>query len=153
MRALFNGINTDYTAEHTFKNNITFPLVKDEDASFIVEQKVAPFLADGKWIRIEQNGNYIDTDFEFDFGFDPWEGNYNATYFLNPNSYCVEKMELECVIHYDSPIKTTITIEELKPKEVANTNDENSRNTGSGLKKENFFSILTSIFNEPQTQN
>jgi hypothetical protein len=153
LRALFNGVNTDYTAEHTFENNITFPLVKDEEATFIVEQKVAPFLEDGKWIWIEQKGNYIDNDFDVNFEFDRWEGNYNATYFLNPNSYCVEKLQLECVIHYESPIKATITIEELTPKQIVNTNDENSINTSGGLKKENFFSILTSIFNEPLTQN
>jgi hypothetical protein len=124
LRALFNGIHVDYTLEYTFENNITFPLVKDEEASFLVQQKVAPFLEDGKWIKIEQKGDYIDTDFDIDFEFDPWEGNYNTTYFLNPNSYCVEKMELECVIHYDSLIKATINIEELKPKEVVNINDE-----------------------------
>jgi hypothetical protein len=124
LRALFNGIHVDYTANHTFENDITFPLVKDEEASFLVQQKVIPFLEDRKLIKIEQKGDYIDTDFDIDFEFDPWEGNYNATYFLNPNSYCVEKMELECVIHYDSPIKATINIEELKPKEVVNTNNE-----------------------------
>jgi hypothetical protein len=153
LRALFNGINVDYSAEHTFENNITFPLVKEEEASFLVEQKVAPILEDDEWIKIEQKGDYIDTDFDIDFEFDPWEGNYNATYFLNPNSYCVEKMELECVIYYDSPIRAILNINEIKPEQVANANGENSTNTGVGLKKENFFSILTSIFNETQTQN
>jgi len=153
LRALFNGINTDYTAEYKFGNNITFPLVKEEEASFLVEQKIAPFLEDGKWIKIEQNGDYIDTDFDSDFEFDPWEGNYKAIYFLNPDSYCVEKVELECVIQYDTPIKVNLNIEEIKPKQDVNTIAENSINTGGGLKKENFFSILTSIFNEPLTQN
>lgn len=153
LRALFSGIHVDYTANHTFENDINFPLVKDDEASFIVQQKVAPFLEDRKWIKIEQKGDYLDTDFDIDFEFDPWEGNYNATYFLNPNSYCVEKMELECIIHYDSPIKATINIEELKPKEVVDTNYENSTNTGGMPKKEGFFSLLTGIFNEPQTQN
>ncbi len=30
LRTLFNGIHVDYTAEHTFTNTNTFPLVKDE---------------------------------------------------------------------------------------------------------------------------
>ena len=128
-------------------------MVKEEEASFLVEQKIAPFLEDGKWIKIEQNGDYIDTDFDSDFEFDPWEGNYKAIYFLNPDSYCVEKVELECVIQYDTPIKVNLNIEEIKPKQDVNTIAENSINTGGGLKKENFFSILTSIFNEPLTQN
>ncbi|EKT3967173.1 peptidoglycan-binding protein LysM [Flavobacterium psychrophilum] len=124
LRALFNGVHVDYSSEHTFENNITFPLVKDEEASFLVQQTVTPFLEDGKWIKVEQKGDYIDTDFDIDFELDPWEGNYNATYFLNPNSYCVEKLELESIIHYDSPIKASLNIEELKPKEVVNTNNE-----------------------------
>ncbi|WP_207802040.1 peptidoglycan-binding protein LysM [Flavobacterium aquariorum] len=150
LRALFNGIHIDYTTNHTFENNITFPLIKDEQASFLVQQKVTPFLEDRKWIKIEQKGDYLDTDFDIDFEFDPWKGNYNATYFLNPNSYCVEKMELECVIHYDSPIKATINIEEIKPEEVVDTNNENSTNTGGMPKKESFFSLLTGVFNETQ---
>jgi hypothetical protein len=150
LRALFNGIHIDYTTNHTFENNITFPLIKDEEASFLVQQKVAPFLEDKKWIKMEQKGNYIDTDFDIDFEFDPWEGNYNATYFLNPDSYCVEKMELECIIHYDSPIKATINIEEIKPEEVVDTNNEYSTNTGGMSKKESFFSLLTGVLNETQ---
>lgn len=153
LRGLFNGIHINYTANYEFENNISFPLIKDEEASFIIEQKIAPFLEDGKWIKVEQKGEYIDTDFDIDFVFDPWEGKYNANYFLNPNSYCVEKMELECAIHYDSTMKAILNIEEIKPKEIVNTNDENSTNTGGLLKKETFFSLLTRIFNEPQTQN
>ncbi len=91
----------------------------------MVEQKVSPFLDENNLIKIEQIGDYIDTNYDSNFGFDPWEGKYNANYFLNPNSYCIEKIELECVINYDSPIKATVNIAELKVKEVVKTKDQN----------------------------
>lgn len=125
LRALFNGIHVNYTENYEFDNNITFPLVKEQEALFMVQQKVSPFLEDHKWVKIEQKGNYVDTDFDTDLDFDPWKGSYNATYHLNPNTFCVEKMELECIIHYDNSLKTSLYINELKPQEVANTNDEN----------------------------
>ena len=122
LRAFFNGIHVAYTPEYTFENNVTFPLVKEEEALFIVQQKVAPYLDESSCIKVEQKGDYVDTDFDIDFGFDPWEGNYRATYFLNPDSYCIEKMELECCINYDAPIKTILTIESIEEEEKQNDN-------------------------------
>ena len=124
LRAFFNGIHVGYTPEYTFENNITFPLIKEEEALFKVQQKVEPFLEENHSIKVEQTGDYVDIDIAFEL--DPWEGNYKATYFLNPDNYCIEKMELECCINYDSPVKSTITIEGIEEveKQTMDTNHQ-----------------------------
>jgi hypothetical protein len=126
LRAFFNGIHVAYTREYTFENNITFPLIKEEEALFKVQQKVELFLEENHTIKVEQTGDYVDIDLEFEL--DPWEGSYKATYFLNPDSYCIEKMELECCINYDSPVKSTITIESVEEVEIQKINTNHQLN-------------------------
>ncbi|WP_409417023.1 peptidoglycan-binding protein LysM [Flavobacterium sp. PS2] len=116
LRAFFNGIHVGYTANYSFENKISFPLEKNEESLFTVEQKVAPYLEVSGLIKVEQKGTYIDSSFDESFGFEPWEGNYRATYFLDSDTYCIENMNLECSIDYHEPIKIAITIDSLPDK-------------------------------------
>jgi hypothetical protein len=114
LRAFFNGIHVEYTAEYSFKEEVSFPLEKDEEAIFTVQQKIAPFLDDSDLIKVEQKGEYIDSGYEIQYGYEPWQGSYDAVYFLNSHSYCIEKIDLVSCIEYDDPIKVTIALELLK---------------------------------------
>ncbi|WP_433829341.1 LysM peptidoglycan-binding domain-containing protein [Flavobacterium anhuiense] len=118
LRAFFNGIYIGYTADFSFKNEVFFPLVKDEEAKFEVEQKINPLLDEFNLIKVEQKGHYVDDGSEANFGFDPWTGSYNASYFLDEHSYCIEKINLECLVDYDEVIKVIIQIESFKKEET-----------------------------------
>ena len=121
LRAFFNGIHIGYTADYSFKNEITFPLEKNKESVFKVEQKVASHLDEEGLIKVEQKGDYIDSGLEIDLGYAPWKGNYSAAYFLDADSYYIEKMNLECSIDYDNPIKIAIKIDSIK--QVNSNND------------------------------
>lgn len=121
LRAFFNGIHIGYTADYSFKNEITFPLEKNKESVFKVEQKVASHLDEEGLIKVEQKGDYIDSGLEIDLGYAPWKGNYSAAYFLDADSYYIEKMNLECSIDYDNPIKIAIKIDSIK--QVNSDND------------------------------
>jgi hypothetical protein len=113
LRAFFSGIYVGYTANYSFENKVYFPLEKNEESLFKVEQKVNPYLDESGLIKVEQKGAYVDVGFDVSFGFEPWEGNFNATYFLDSDTYCIEKMNLECSIDYHEPMKIAITIDSL----------------------------------------
>lgn len=117
LRAFFNGIHVHYTADHLFKNEVLFPLEKDEESLFKIEQNINPFLDESYLVKVEQKGDYVDAGSEASFGFDPWTGNYNATYLLDSDNYSIEKVNLECRIDYDEPIQVTIVIERLKKEQ------------------------------------
>lgn len=117
LRAFFNGIHVSYTADYSFKNEVNFPLEKDEESTFKVEQTISPFLDASYFVQVEQKGSYLDAVGESDFGFEPWTGNYSATYFLDSDSYFVEKINLECNIDYEEQIKVSIAIEPFKKVE------------------------------------
>ena len=114
LRAFFNSIHIGYTADYSFKNEITFPLEKNKESVFKVEQKVASHLDDDGLIKVEQKGDYIDSGLEIDLGNAPWRGNYSAAYFLDADSYYIERMNLECAINYDNPTKIAIKIDSIK---------------------------------------
>jgi len=114
LRAFFNGIHVAYTTNYSFENELTFPLEKNKESIFKVEQKVATHLDDDGLIKVEQKGDYIDSGLEIDLGYAPWKGNYSAAYFLDADSYYIEKMNLECSIDYDNPIKIAIKIDSIK---------------------------------------
>ncbi|KUJ59997.1 peptidoglycan-binding protein LysM [Flavobacteriaceae bacterium CRH] len=118
LRAFFNGIHVGYTADYSFNNQVSFPLEKGEESTFNVEQKIDSFLDESYLIKVEQKGEYVDSGAESNFGFDPWKGNYNATYFLDSDSYCIEKINMQCSVDYDDPVRVGITIETLKKEEV-----------------------------------
>ncbi|MFC0778035.1 peptidoglycan-binding protein LysM [Flavobacterium sp. HJSW_4] len=117
LRTFFNGIHVGYTANFSFKNEVFFPLEKDEESKFEVEQKINPLLDESNLIKVEQIGHFVDDGTEASFGFDPWEGNYKASYFLDEDTYCIEKVNLECNIEYDEAIKVIIQIESIKKEE------------------------------------
>lgn len=117
LRTFFNGIHVGYTANFSFKNEVFFPLEKDEESKFEVEQKINPLLDESNLIKVEQIGYFVDDGTEASFGFDPWEGNYKASYFLDEDTYCIEKVNLECDIEYDEAIKVIIQIESIKKEE------------------------------------
>lgn len=117
LRTFFNGIHVGYTANFSFKNEVFFPLEKDEESKFEVEQKINPLLDESNLIKVEQIGHYVDDGTEASFGFDPWEGNYKASYFLDEDTYCIEKVNLECNIEYDEAIKVFIQIESFEKEE------------------------------------
>jgi hypothetical protein len=116
LRSFFNGIYVGYTANYSFENKVSFPLEKNEESLFTVDQKVAPYLEVSGLIKVEQKGIYIDSGFDVNFGFEPWEGNYSAIYLLDSDTYCIENMNLECSIDYHEPIKIAITIDSLPDK-------------------------------------
>ncbi|MDY0989818.1 peptidoglycan-binding protein LysM [Flavobacterium sp. CFBP9031] len=117
LRTFFNGIHVGYTANFSFKNEVFFPLEKDEESKFEVEQKINTLLDESNLIKVEQIGHFVDDGTEASFGFDPWKGNYKASYFLDEDTYCIEKVNLECNIEYDEAIKVIIQIESIKKEE------------------------------------
>ncbi|MBL0737177.1 LysM peptidoglycan-binding domain-containing protein [Flavobacterium sp. GN10] len=120
LRAFFSGIYVGYTSNYSFQNEVFFPLEKDEESKFAVEQKIDSILDESNLVKVEQKGDYIDSGSEASFGFDPWKGKFNASYFLDEHSYCIEKIDLECNIEYDEPIKVIVQIESLKKEETQN---------------------------------
>ncbi|MBZ4043835.1 peptidoglycan-binding protein LysM [Flavobacterium hibisci] len=116
LRAFFNGIHIGYTADYEFEKDLSFPLQKETESVFRVQHKMAPNLDDAGYIRIEQKGNYTDSGFGFLYGNAHLKVNYSAVYFLNSDTYTIEKMNVECNIEKVQSIKTTIEIELLKMK-------------------------------------
>lgn len=114
LRAFFNGIHAGYTADYEFEKDLSFPLQKETESVFRVQHKMAPNLDDTGYIRIEQKGNYTDSGFGFLYGNAHLKANYSAVYFLNSDTYTIEKMNLECNIENAQPVRTTIEIELLK---------------------------------------
>ncbi|WP_264551514.1 LysM peptidoglycan-binding domain-containing protein [Flavobacterium sp. N2038] len=118
LRTFFNGIHVGYTSRYTFQNEVFFPLEKDEESKFEVEQKIDPVLDESNLVRVEQQGDYVDSGSEASFGFEPWKGKFKALYLLDEHSYCIEKINLECNIEYDEIIKVIIQIESFKKEET-----------------------------------
>ena len=114
LRAFFNGIHVGYTANYGFEKDLSFPLQKETESVFRVQHKMSPNLDDTGYIKIEQKGNYTDSGFSFLYGNAHLKVNYNAIYFLNPDAYTIEKMNLECTIDKVEAIRTTIEIDLLK---------------------------------------
>jgi hypothetical protein len=119
LRAFFNGLHVVYTDDYAFENDVFFPVQKDEESLFVVEQKIDPFLEESYLVKVEQKGGYKDNESEANFGYDLRKGYYNATYLLDKDYYWIEKIKIECRIDYDDPIKISISVESFaKPKEL-----------------------------------
>ena len=118
LRAFFNGIHVAYTASFSLEDKISFPLEKSKEAVYTIEQKVSPYLDESGFIKVEQKGDYVDTEFNKLYRHYQFKGNYNAVYYLNANTYCIEKLNLECFIDGDEMIKATIVIEPLKKEKT-----------------------------------
>lgn len=121
LRTFFNGIHVEYTSDYGFQNDLLFPLEKETESVFRVQHKMTPNLDDEGFIKIEQKANYIDSGFGFLYGYTPLKVNYNAVYFLNSDTYTIEKVNLECNIENDKPIKTIIAIELFDNKKSKTT--------------------------------
>jgi hypothetical protein len=118
LRAFFNGIHVAYTASFSLEDKISFPLEKSKEAVYTIEQKVSPYLDESGFIKVEQKGDYVDTEFNKLYRHYQFKGNYNAVYYLNADTYCIEKLNLECFIDGDEMIKATIVIEPLKKEKT-----------------------------------
>lgn len=117
LRAFFNGIYVGYTADYSFEGEVSFPLEKEVEAIFKVEQKIAPFLDDSDSIKVHQNGNYVNSVFGILYGYDASKVNYNTVYLLDSDTYNIKKINIECSsIKYEEPIKSTIEIDLLGNK-------------------------------------
>lgn len=116
LNVFFNGIHVAYTADYEFQNDLIFPLEREIEAVFHVQQKIAPNLNDKGLIKIEQQARYVDSGYGFLYRYTPSKVNYNAVYFLNSDNYMIEKINFELNTENDKPIKTTIVIEFLDNK-------------------------------------
>jgi len=114
FRTFFNGIHVGYTADYAFKNEVSFPLEEDEEAIFEVTQKISPFLDGDGFVKVDQKGVYMDSGLGILYGYSPSKVNYNAVYFLNSETYTIEKMNVECNILSNEHIKNTIEIKLLE---------------------------------------
>ncbi|SEO84833.1 hypothetical protein SAMN05444671_1241 [Flavobacterium sp. CF108] len=118
LRSFFNGIHTAYTTDYEFENEVLFPLERNEESIFKMQQKINPFLNDVSFIEVEQKGKYVNSGDGINFNVKIQNGNYNAMYYLNSYSGFIEKMNLECSIDFEDPIKISLNIESLKKDET-----------------------------------
>ena len=84
------------------------------ESHFNIRQKVASHLDESGFIKVEQIGDYINSTNNPDFKVESSDRNYLATYFLNPDSYFIEKMNLKCQINFDTTMKLEINIETIE---------------------------------------
>lgn len=163
LRSVFNGINIEYKDDLILTNNVYFPICDATgDVQFCVEQEIKPSLDKYDLVSITQKGFLSDSrakqDFENDTDFpydtlleenpEKAEGIYNAYYFLNPNTYTVESLFLECSIDLDIPKKMTVTISNLDEKENLKPKPKLSFYAGEGKNPDNFLNKVVDIFRE-----
>ena len=87
LRAFFNGIHIAYTEKLKIEKNIFFPAIAEmDDLEFLLSQKAEPYLNDLNLIEVTQEGELENENLE---------GFFNARYFLNPNHYNIESLELQ----------------------------------------------------------
>lgn len=161
LRAFFNGINIEYKDQLVVEKNIFFPISNTfGDTRFLVKQEISPTLDNYNLVNITQKGILSDPrtkqDFEneTDFPYDTLleenpekaQGQYNSYYFLNPRTYLVDSLFLECSIKLDIPIKTTITISNLEDKENLKPKPRVSLYAGETKKSERFLDTVADIF-------
>lgn len=112
LRTFFSGIHVKYTADYSFKNEISFPLENEEEAIFEVQQKISPILEDSDFIKIEQKGHYVDSlSHSILYGYTSSKVKYRSSYSLNSETYALEKMNVECHIESNEYERKTIVIE------------------------------------------
>lgn len=129
LRAFFNGLNIEYKQTLTVENTIRFPISKKiGEVEFLVKQTILPTVDQYNLVNVTQTGTLSDSrskdDFENNLLF-PYtnteekevqklEGNFEAYYFLNPNTNVVDSLYLECEIKLDIPQKIAIAISSFK---------------------------------------
>ncbi|OXA87625.1 peptidoglycan-binding protein LysM [Flavobacterium hercynium] len=110
LRSFFNGIHTSYTEEGIFEHKVYFPVLNNKESQFLVKQKIDSCLNEARLIKVEQKGNCINTNAQNQL----IDGSYISTYFLDPHSYFIEKMELECRLELEKTFELRIEIEAIK---------------------------------------
>ncbi|KAF2517735.1 LysM peptidoglycan-binding domain-containing protein [Flavobacterium foetidum] len=118
LRAFFNGIYVSHTADYSFTGEVSFPIEKEDEAIFNVQQKIAPFVDDSDSIKVEQKGNYANLGLGILYGYDASNVNYDAVYILNSDTYTIEKLNIESCVKHNKPIRNTIAIELLENKKA-----------------------------------
>ncbi|WP_264552104.1 hypothetical protein [Flavobacterium sp. N2038] len=161
LRAFFNGLNIEYKDQLVLEKNIYFPINNTlGETRFSVQQEILPTLDKYNLVNITQKGILSDPrtklDFENDTDF-PYDtllednperaqGQYNSCYFLNPRTYLVECLFLECSIDLAIPVRTTITISNLEDKEDLKPKPRVSLYAGETEKPERFLDTVADIF-------
>lgn len=161
LRSLFNGINIEYKDNLIRTKNTYFPICDATgDVQFCIEQEIKPSLDKYNLISVTQKGVLSDSrskqDFQNDTDF-PYDtlleenpekakGIYNAYYFLNPNTYTVESLFLECSIDLDVPKKITVTISNLDEKDNLKPKSKLSFYDGEVKSSDSFFNKLSDMF-------
>lgn len=161
LRAFFNGVNIEYKDQLVLEKNISFPISNTfGDTQFLVQQEISPTLDKYNLVNITQKGILCDPrtkqDFENDTDFpydtlleenpEKAEGLYNSYYFLNPRTYLVDSLFLECSINLAIPLKTTITISNLEDKENLKPKPRISLYAGETKRPDSFLDTVADIF-------
>ena len=109
LRAFFNGIHIAYTEKLKIEKNIFFPAIAEmDDLEFLLSQKAEPYLNDLNLIEVTQEGE-LENEY--------LEGFFNARYFLNPNHYNIESLELECNL-IEIKEKISIKVDNLNESKI-----------------------------------
>jgi hypothetical protein len=157
IRAFFNGIHTEYTAELSFEGDVCFPfLAKNDDLKFRVTHKLDEYLDENYLINIDVQGVLEEerskTDFESEFDLpisslldQKAAGSYRAKYFLNPNNYNIETLFIECSIALDVPQKFSVMVTDLNENENLKLGKRESFYADEVKKEDGFFKVFGNI--------
>jgi hypothetical protein len=108
LRAFFNGIHAPYTRKFEIEKKLYFPAIAEvDDIEFSIAQKVNPYLNELQQIEVTQIG---ETENEY------INGSFRANYFINPNNYIVQNLDLECKIAMSTPRNISLRVRNLDQK-------------------------------------
>ncbi|MCP2029025.1 hypothetical protein L1276_004204 [Flavobacterium sp. HSC-32F16] len=143
LNMFFNGIHTGYTLNFSFTNQADFSLTpKDDVLLFNVTQKINEYLNDAGMIVIEKKGLLADWSEQTTPFNNISSGNYHSIHHLNPNSYAIENISLECDILGDYHKKVFVKIYNLNDTKIVPYNKKESFFVEEKKKKESFFKDL-----------
>lgn len=120
LRSFFNGLHVKHTSDLVCDLEVLFPLERNKESKFQTQQKVDAFLDKSNLIRVEQKGDYVNISDDTNLGNNLFDGKFYSSYFLNPHSYFIENMYLECNVDFNKAIKLTIKIDALKKQQTTN---------------------------------
>lgn len=143
LKVFFNGIHTTYTPDLSFPTKADFAITpKETPIIFEVTQKISEYLNDANMIVIEKKGLLTDSSKEIVPENNNFSGSYHAIYHLNPNTYAIENVSLECDFTRDSSKKATVKMYNLNDRKVIASGQKQSFFVGETIKKESFFKDL-----------
>ncbi|MHC0444271.1 hypothetical protein ACWA1F_02610 [Flavobacterium sp. 3-218] len=128
LRSFFSGIHIEYKEDLTIQNKIRFPVSQRiGEVVFDVKQSILPAVDKYNLVNVTQTGVLFDNrskdDFENNLDFpnidldgksEKMEGNFEAFYFLNPNTNIIDSLFLECEMKLNVPQKITIELSDSK---------------------------------------